>query len=63
MTLLGYQAYDERPPKRDRLRCANCRRWTRAWVIQGLVDSEDPDATSRNLCDGCARAHREGETE
>lgn len=58
---MTYQAYDERPPRRDRLRCDSCRRWTRHWVVQGLVDSEDPDATSRHLCDGCARAHRQGE--
>ena len=58
MTLLHYQAADERPPSRDRLRCHLCRRWTRVWVAQGLIHGPDPDSTSRRLCHPCALNHR-----
>jgi hypothetical protein len=53
-----YQAANEHPPKRDRLRCGLCRRWTRQWVTQGIDRGPDPDATSRPLCDRCATQHR-----
>lgn len=55
---MTFQAYDERPPRRDRVRCHHCKRWTRAWVIQGLPDWPDADAVTRLLCDPCALNHR-----
>lgn len=62
--LRGYQAADERAPRRDRVRCSGCGRWTRSWVVQGLhVGVADPDATSRLLCDHCAISHRQVEVE
>lgn len=60
---MTFQAYDERPPHRDRLRCALCRRWTRHWVVQGLDNHPDADATSRHICDPCAKAHLQQEIE
>jgi hypothetical protein len=49
-----YQGVDARGRLRDRVRCDSCRRWANAWLRQGLLDGVDDDATSRNLCIGCA---------
>lgn len=61
MTLItwarGYQVVGELP-HRDRLRCATCRRWTRTYVLQGLDESADDDATARRMCPDCAKEHR-----
>lgn len=54
----GFQMVSERGTHSDKVRCTSCRRWTRVWVTQGLIDQIDPDSTSRVLCAACAAAHR-----
>ena len=54
----GYQAVCE--SSRDKAVCASCRRKTKKWVVHGLDQDMDDDATSRRLCDRCAKVPRVG---